>query len=266
MRLIDKNIEKSMDFNKCVAAFNKCMTEFTMFHVLNRMMYQEAVKAFDLIEEDPKLNRFKVKSLKKQAESVWDKYIGKLQRDLKTDEYYLLMDYSNTAYDSAEPHLINLFVSMSNLLANQPKEHKNRRIIAQCMVVQVMSSIIHDTWNSFFKIYKEYCGLNFESDFRYADLSPFMVYIQRLTEEISIGNPSVDFGKDPKCMAAFRALKNNINREDFFDNAAKVAISYSPTISKKYQEDMKRIEEERTEKERDDLAAKLSEKFKVTKK
>ena len=255
-----------MDYEKCVKAYEKCMAEFTMFHVLNHMMYQEAVKAYDMIEENERVNRHKVKALKKQSIAIWSKYADKLKRELKTDEYYLLMDYCNTAYGKAENRMTHLFVSMANCLANQKKEHRNRRIIAQCMVVQVMSSIIHDTWNSFFKVYKEHCGLNFEPDFRYADLSPFMVTFQRLTDELSIGNPSIDFGKEPSCVAAFRALKNEINREDFFDGAAMTAISYSPTLSKKYAEDMARIEQERASKETDALAAKLGEKFKVTRK
>lgn len=262
MSIVERSIVKMLNRENGAKAFESCMQEFTSFHVLNYIMHEEAVKMFDMIE-DAQLDRFKVKKLKRQCNDIWDKYAKTLVNGMKQDAYYLLQDYCNVAYGKAEPRLVHLYVAMANYLANQPREQKNRNIIAQGMVVQIMSTIIHDTWNLYFKAYKGYCGLDFESDFRYADLSPFMIKIQMIGDELSKGYDSIDFGKDKACVNAFRALKNEINREDFFNDSAKTAIYFSPTLTEKYEDELKKIKEEENKKEMAVIADRLSEKFNV---
>ena len=71
------------------------------------------------------------------------------------------------------------------------------------------------------------------------------------------------FGKDKAFVNAFRALKNEINREDFFNDSAKKAIYFSPALTEKYEEEIKKIEDDNNQKEADAMIAKLSEKYKV---
>lgn len=226
-------------------------------------MKEEVEKTFEMIEERG-LVRHRVKKLMKVCRAFYDKYKEKMEKAMPTNTWYLLQDWCNLAQEKAEIPLAHLRYAMQDYLANQPEKHRNHDIIAQGMTAQIMSQIIHDTWNDFFKSYKALCGLNFEKDFTYADMSPYMRTFQTICDEISHGNPSVDFGNDKRCVDAFRALKNKMDNEDFFDKSAEQAVLYNRSFRDDYLKSREILAQKRQDKERNEFASKLGEKFNVS--
>ena len=108
------------------------------------------------------------------------------------------------------------------------------KLIAQCDGALLLWTITTETYKLFFKSYKELCGVDFSKDFAYADMSTCYDKWLLLTEELAKRARVIDFNDSLRCRNAWADLKEEIDRTDFFDEAAKGALNLNPHILEKY--------------------------------
>lgn len=256
--------------DKAAAAFEQCLQHFNLFHVLNYAMYEEYLKVSDMVDELG-LRKFQVKKRMKACDQEYNRYTDIVHAHQSKETWYLMQDYGRLFYESIEPKITFLYVAVDNLLN---KLHFSRaQLLSRSMCVVYLLDIISNTWSLFFETYRKLSGLDFSSEFQYASMAEF----RRNYEEAHMALTSPNFhlldhlpGKalyiidDPACKNAVTALRNAIDDTDAIDRAAYQAIMYSDTIRKEYEEDMKRIKEEKQKEEMGNIEELLSQKYKVS--
>lgn len=255
---------------KTAQAFEQCLQHFNLFHILNYAMYEEYLKVSDMVDEMG-LRKFQVKRRMKACEKQYEKYTDFLHSHQSKETWYLMQDYGRLFYESIEPKITFLYVAVDNLLNRLG--FKRAQLLSRSMCVVYMLDIIHNTWELFFETYRQLSGLDFSTEFSYADMSVF----KKNYEEVHMALTSPNFHlidklpnkalyiiEDPACKNAVTALRNAIDDTDAIDRAAYQAIMYSDSIRKEYEEDLARIKEEKRKAEVGDIEQVLSQKFKVT--
>jgi len=146
----------------------------------------------------------------------------------------LLQDYSRVAWSKAEKKANLLRQACYNHLKNNGLDIEECKLISQCEVALLLWTITTETYKLFFKSYKELCGVDFSKDFAYADMSICYDKWVLLTEEIAKRARGIDFNDSLRCRNAWADLKAEIDRTDFFNEAASGALNLNPHILEKY--------------------------------
>ena len=255
---------------KSAQAFEQCVQHFNLFHVLNYAMYEEYLKVSDMVDEMG-LRKFQVKKRFKVCDAEYERYTDIVHGHQSKETWYLLQDYGRLFYDNIEPKITFLYVAVDNLLN---KLHFQRaQLLSRSMCVVYMLDIIHNTWELFFETYRKLSGLDFSSEFQYANMDEF----RRNYEEAHMALTSPNFHlldklpnkalyiiDDPACKNAVTALRNAIDDTEAIDQAAYQAIMFNESIKNEYEEDMKRIKEEKQKEETGNIEEILSQKYKVS--
>lgn len=214
-------------------ALEDARQRFTIFHILNYIMYTEARNTLDVIEKH-NLMRNTVKKRANQIEREWQKYYHLLQTNLKSEAWFLLQDFCMAAHDSIEELCTQMRFCFHNYLLKN--KCRNSECVSQLSVALKIGDIIQTLWPEYFRTYKRICGLDFKDDFKYADLSRLIYLLNDLADVLSVGNPVVDFNKDFSCSMAMKALENKLASDNFQEVAARQAIEYSETYSPQYKQ------------------------------
>lgn len=108
------------------------------------------------------------------------------------------------------------------------------KLIAQCEGALLLWTITTETYKLFFKSYKQLCGVDFSKDFAYADMKTCRDKWLLITEELSKSARGLNFSDNLRSRNAWADLKAEIDRTDFFDEAARGALNVNPRICEKY--------------------------------
>lgn len=231
------NLIRMRDSGLAQKALDECRQRFTIFHILNYIMYTDALEAFDVIETSGMM-KMSVRQHRNSCEKVWSSYQHTLRQGMNDDAWYLLQDYCMAAYDGINDKSEMMRLCFTNYLLKN--KCKNYEAIAMLGVSLKVADVITLLWDTYFSAYKKICGFDFSEDFAYADLRKFIYHLQVITNTLSRGNVVVDFSKDLPCLNAMRIYENYIIDEDFQDEAARKAIEYSKKYSKLYAESIKK--------------------------
>lgn len=234
-----RNIRDNKTAQKC---YKDCLSRFNVFHVLNNMMYMQAVNAIDKLEEDGLL-RQKIKQEWNKCEKVWNKYQHVMRTHLENGAWYLLQDYCAVAYNMLEKDLYMLELCCANFLLKK-NYLDNHSVIAKLSVSINIANIIKSMKKRFFQTYRELCSLDFTNEFRYADMTDFHTGIVRIAEVISKKYGKIDYSEDVNCQNAAFAIANKISAPNFLDDAAYTALSYSKDYKQEFNE-VKKLREEK---------------------
>ena len=263
--------QQSILSEKSAKAFEQCMQHFNLFHILNYAMYEEYLKVSDMID-DMGWRRHQIKKHMAACEEIYNAYTDFYHTHQSKATWYLMQDYGRLFYKELENKIMYLYVAVDNLLLKVG--FKNHQLEARSICVEDMLIIIEDTWALFFETYKQLSGLDFSGEFRQADMREFARHYRIIHDNInkpnykiiaSLPNQALYVVDDPQCKAAMSAIRNYINDTDAIDRAAYQAIQFNDEIRKEYEEDMKKIEDEKQSEENGNIADILSQKFKVTK-
>lgn len=151
-------------------------------------------------------------------------------KHMNSDAWGLLWDYVRLANDKASNKINLLRQACYNYLKNECK------LIAQSEVAVLLWLIVVETHTLFFKSYKQLCGVDFSKDFAYADMKTCRDKWFMITEELAKGARGLDFNDNLRCRNAWAELKAEIDRTDFFDEAASKALNLNEKILEKYQD------------------------------
>lgn len=238
--LLCESLKKSLttvrDNGVAQRCFDNARERFTIFHILNYIMYTEALNAFDKIEECG-LMRHEVKRHKKMCDKEWERYQHTTRKSMNDDSWYLMQDYCMAAHDSIENDLILMRWSFHNYLLKL--KCNNAEVISYLSVALKIADLILILWPKYFETYKRICGLDFTINFTYADMHVFIHFLKALAEALSQGNVGVDYGQDTACLNAMIVVENKMADDNFLDKAAMQALSYSDTYRPLYEKVLK---------------------------
>ena len=211
--------------------YEEAVDRFSMIHVLIAIAYTESLKAIEVID-DRGMRRQMLKKLLVPYEERYNAYKDHLREHMTDDAWGLLWDYIRVAYNKAEKKANYLRQACYNYLKS--KDVKECKLIAQCEVAAMLWQIVTDTYTLFFKSYKDACGVDFSNDFAYADLKICHDKWLLLTEELAKGAKGINFNDNLRCRNAWADLKAEIDRTEFFDEAAGEALGLNEGIIEKY--------------------------------
>lgn len=219
-----KSIETIRDNKTAQKCYEDARTRFTIFHVLNYIMYTEALEAFDMMEEEG-LMRQDIKRSRRMCESEWTRYQNATRAMNQGDDWYLLQDYCMAAHESIDSDLTIMLLSFSNYLLKSDTPH--HAIIAQLSVALKIADLLIVLWPKYFETYKNICALDFTPYFAYADMHLFIHYLKDIAERLTHNRPTIDYSKDQNCVNAMSALEYKMAKDSFLDDAAFKALQYS---------------------------------------
>lgn len=255
---VKMQISKALDSGLAQKAFDNCREKFSLFHVLHYIMYSETLTAFDLMEVRG-LMRHEVKRNRKYCEREWARYQNEMRRFMADSAWYLVQDYCCAAHSDLAGRLEQMRLCFHNYLLKS--RCRNSEVVAQLCVALKIADVILILWPKYFETYRHICGLDFSVNFKYADMSVFIHYLKSIGNLLSGGNVMVNFNDDVPCANAMAIVEYRLSDEDFLDEAAMTALSYSQD----YQHLYDKVKAEKEDREIDDEIKKLSEKFdKVT--
>lgn len=222
--------------------YDDSISRFNLFHILNHIMYSYSLRAIDEMEEAGLL-RFAIKHYWNECEKTFKKYDGKMKTHMQYDAWCLMQDYIIAAEKSIDAKLTTLEICLKNYMDKLGCE--NTDILAKLAVAIRLGEIINEWFRIYFQTYKELCGIDFSSDFKYAKMDTFLFNMLRIFDGSSKNNPMVDFGKDSDCVKATHVLQKELAEDKFLDDAAVVALSlsekYKPMYEKMKKESEKKV-------------------------
>ena len=104
------------------------------------------------------------------------------------------------------------------------------------LIIRLPSLMINNILRASISIcrYKGLCGVDFSKDFVYADMTTCYDKWRVLTHELAKKARGIDSNDSLRCRNAWSDLKEEIDRTDFFDEAARGALNLNPRILEKY--------------------------------
>ncbi len=215
--------------------YNEATDRFSMIHVLIGLAYTEALKVTDYIDDNG-MRKQMIKKILKPYDEKYNAYRDHLRSHMKQDAMMLLQDYSRAAWAKAAKKANLLRQACYNHLKNNGLGIEECKLLAQCEVALLLWTITTETHELYFKSYKELCGVDFSKDFDYADMTICHSSWRNLTLELAKRAKSIDFNDSLRCRNAWTDLKEEIDRTDFFDEAAREALKLNPQIMEKYKD------------------------------
>lgn len=238
-------------------AYEDCRMRFNLFHVLNYLMHEEALKAIDVLEEQKAL-KFNKKKYWKCSLKVYDTYRYDMQRSSEYAAWFLLQDYCNAAYEDLEPKLTMLEVNSANYMYKM-KYTKNVVPLSKLVCALKIGELITTLRPKYFQTYKKICGVDFSKSFAYADMKEYIRNLLLLYEALAKGQPKIDFGEDIPTRNSATVIEDRLAEDDFLDKAAVKALQYSD----KYRPQYEAMKEKAKEVENNEIKELLATKFKV---
>lgn len=236
--------------------YNECRRNMYRLHAVNYMMIIEAQKAFDLIE-DKGLCRHKMKHIVRLCEAEWDKYQKTLKMMYEPEAYAFITDFCIKAHANMEKHFTYMRIAIHNVFLKSKTE--NAEINAQILTVICIGDILSSMWEHYFKQFKNMCGIDFQGCFKFANLSPTRKHLKDMFDITHRCIDCADVTNDKGFVNAFNSIENALISKSYLEDAAKSAISYSPTYTQVYEKQIKEIEDESNA----DTLALLATKYKV---
>lgn len=238
--------------------FQRCKEHTSAIYAMYYILYSEAQKAFDELEEMG-MCRHKIKMYRNNVDKEWNKF----QKTIKTltetqDNYGLIMDMFVQAHGNLEENLTYLKVAIHNLFLKHEVEHAS--VCAQLLTAICIGDMSQSTWKGYFAHFRKSCGLDFADNFKFANTDKLFFYIRCTFEEVYKRNDILAVN-DAQFQTAYKALENALIKRDYINDAAESAISYNKTIAKKYKKDIDEIKYEKNH----DIIKQLSNKYKVSK-
>lgn len=219
-----KPLMVAKDSGATAKAWDNCRSNFTIFHILNYIMYTHALNAFDIIEENGMM-REKVKHHRNLCDKDWNRYQHFMKSKMADCDWYLLQDYCMAAFDNSEQQSTMMRICFNNFLLKN--KCKNADMVSYLAVSMKVAEIFELLWKTYFNVYKKAGGLDFSGDFKYAYLDKFVYSLKFITNTLSNGNKVVHFADDTACSNAMFVFEDLLTDEDFRDKAAKQALVYS---------------------------------------
>lgn len=257
LECIKKPIVTAYESGLTDKSIEDCRSRFTIFHILNYIMYTETLDLFDKLDEKGMM-KHKVKKCASVIHADWARYQREMRKDMEDSAWYLVQDFCMAAHESINSDLTILRISFHNYLLK--KKVKNADVIAGVSVPLKIGDTILILWNAYFKTYQRVCGLDFSSDFAYANMSHLIHYLKELGALLSVGY-TIDYNDDVNCVNAQAVLENHLANDDFQNMAAVKALS----LSKTYRPRLEQLAKDMQELKKNEEIQMLSTKFdKVT--
>ena len=249
-------------------------THSIILHRVNYLLHEQMLVVYDLLESQRKNRlRFKVKKHYLRAEEAWDSYEKPRQKVVEVTAWRTLQDHLRLAADALQPRLQKVYEAARDrmIFLRLPDVELRSRIVVALTVGKVQ----HLSFVHFFDDFKRdmHCDLRrlYEQD----DLLPMTRAFADMVQELGInisadsyGMPVLqDFDIDNSVRTgwAWKSFMRDLRDVDLMDETAKHAIELNPKVRQDYYAVLKEEEENNRQKEREQMAEKLSEKFKVTK-
>lgn len=214
---------------------------FTFIHVLYGMAHTESLKAIDMIDDNG-MRRFILKKHLKEYEGRFEQYEHFMNTHMERSSWLLLQDYVRVCCTKIESRLLMLKIACQDYL-NKLKKPK-AELLGQCESALLMWDIAVSTFDAYFGMYKEKCGIDFSNDFKYADMRRCYHTWLKITDELARGVKGVDFGDDKRCSDCWVALKNTLNNVKFFDEGALQALVLNENLLEKYKNEIDSLKKE----------------------
>ena len=217
-----------------LAVYNNCANNFSIIHIMNIIAYTEALKVVDIIDER-KMRKHMVKTYLKEYEGKYDAYMDFMRKHMNKDVWPLLHDYARVVWSNMEGKANLLRQACYNYL--KKNDVKECKLLAQTEVAKLLWKIAADMFQSFFKKYKEKCGVDFSADFEYGNMALCSNRWQKLTDELFKGVTGINFNNDRRCRDACQDLYDTLDDTSLFDKSAAMAIQLNPGLKEKYIKD-----------------------------
>ena len=255
---------------------NVIQREFIHIHRLNYMAYSTVQDMYDWLEDSHLLN-YNVNGYWKKIERTFDTYL-KLHR-ARTDQptWNLIQDHVRLASDEVKPLVPELEVSIRDyLIAHRPgmlavMQKDDIALLTKVQTGLMFCAALRNTRKNFFKDIIEEYGVDFSSDFTYADITSIGRNFVSMAEQLG-----VKFSKDKdgdyilkgvvvdgsvRVDAAWNNIVKIVTDDELMDQLVLKAIEMNPECKKDYEATLAREEEKMMV----DAMGDLSTKFKVTK-
>lgn len=249
-----QSLFNALHSGRAKAGYEDAQQRFNIFHILNYIMYTDAITAFDKMEEVG-LMRNDAKRRRKHCDKIWGAYQSTLRKSMKDDAWYLMQDYMMAAYESVETKLMMMRVAFHNYLLKRHIEHAD--VIATLSCAIKIGELITTLWTNYFAAYKRVTGLDFQHDFAYADMRIVARELRAITCSLLRNDVIIHYDEDKACEAAQNAVEYHLANDDFMEKASRQALS----LSDKYKPLLQEIEEGERAKQEQELITRLSTKF-----
>lgn len=190
------------------------------------------------------------------------RYGGGYQDVLKsgTDKpvWYMMMDNFRIATDAVRPYIDEVVRTTRDYFIRLGI--RDSLWMAEAEVAFLVSRVAVTSYDQYFVDWKKECGIDFSSDFKYADMHEYQSVYKCYRNALSL-NCDIDIYKNNRCKSAWDNMMNAFRDDDLMDKVAEKAIHLNPTIEERYREQLEEIENER----KGELFADLADKFKVSK-
>lgn len=255
---------------------NAIQREFIHMHRLNYMAYRTVQDVYDWLDDSNLLN-YNVKGYWKKIERTFDTYL-KLHR-AKTDQptWALVQDHVRLASDEIRPLIPELEVSIRDYLIAHRRflqaafQKDDVTLLTKVQTGLMFCAALRNTRKNFFAdVIKKY-GVDFSSDFTYADITPIGRNFVSMAEQLGVKFSTDKDGdyilkgvivdNSVRVDAAWNNIVKIVTDDELMDKLVLKAINMNPEAKKDYEATVAREEEKTLE----EAMGNLSSKFKVTK-
>ncbi len=207
-----------------LACYEDARRRFTIFHIMNYIMYTEALEAFDMMEAEG-LMRQGIKHNRKVCESEWARYQKAIRTVNDDADWYLLQDTCMAAHESVCSDLERLRMTFGNYLMKI--KAPRHTLLAQLSVALKFADLILRLWPMYFKAYKNYCGRDLSKEFFYGDMHLFIHHLRNITDKLTLHCPKIDYSQDVNCNNTMAVLEYKMAEDSFIRDAVRTAMQYS---------------------------------------
>ena len=259
--------DKDLTFGELFEYYERARLNFIIIHRVNFLVHQSMIAVYDLLDKEKRL-RFRAKERSKDAEKTWRAYEEPRRKEMNADNWFALQDHFVVVEDMLTDYTEKVYATLRDRMIQlhwSDIEVKARIELALLMVKCARHSFV-----GFMQEFREACGADFTSCFAAADMTAMATCFVRMVKVLGIkverdkhglyDVEGIGFDKCPRITWAWNDFIKALRDDELMDAAALKAFSWNPTVEAQYQQEL----EKENRREQDTAAARLSEKFKVT--
>lgn len=264
--VLDK--ESDITFGELHEYQEKARVNFIIIHRVNYICHQSMIEVYDLLEKYNKL-RFTTKKYYQEAEKAWNNYQEPRRKTTEKTAWYTLQDHLRIAHDALHPRIEKIYETVRDQMIRMG--WRDVELKGRIEVALLMLKVHINSFNAFFKDFKDACGADFSRCYADSRLDIMGKYFVSMCEVLGVKLEKDENGlydvagfdgeKSQRVKWAWEDFISDLRDDDLMDLAAKKAIELNPAVNAHYQKELEEVEKKQIE----DNVDKLQEKFKVTK-
>lgn len=228
---------------------------FIQQHIINYAAHNVIIDFYDWLHDKNLIKRFsRTEAYYRKIESIFKEYEKTHFNGLERSTIYLFDDHMRLSFDNISPKIEDLEVAIRDYLiqkrtkmvaAGQIDDISTIQKVAVCLCF--LTAMQHSFKDFFADIIHTY-GVDFRSEFRYAELSKmarnfiFMCEAQDVKfctdNKKDVNLLGVDIDNSVRVNAAWNAIVNTLGDTDLLDETAKHAIELNPEKKREYDKEM----------------------------